>query len=47
MEVYYTSIQTQLSSLIADVQELTALAATVSTNTYGGLDSINLNIGNR
>lgn len=44
---YYTSIQTQLSSLIADVQELTALAATVSTNTYGGLDSLNLNIGNR
>lgn len=43
----YTSIQTQLSSLIADVQELTALAATVSTNTYGGLDSLNLNIGNR
>lgn len=44
---YYTSIQMQLSSLIADVQELTALAATVSTNTYGGLDSLNLNIGNR
>ena len=44
---YYTSIQTQLSSLIADVQALTALAATVSTNTYGGLDSLNLNIGNR
>lgn len=43
----YTSIQMQLSSLIADVQELTALAATVSTNTYGGLDSLNLNIGNR
>nr|DAG36720.1 MAG TPA: hypothetical protein [Bacteriophage sp.] len=43
----YTSIQTQLSSLVADVQELTALAATVSTNTYGGLDSLNLNIGNR
>jgi hypothetical protein len=43
----YTSIQTQLSSLIADVQELTALAATVSTNTNGGLDSLNLNIGNR
>ena len=43
----YTSIQTQLSSLIADVQELTALAETVSTNTYGGLDSLNLNIGNR
>lgn len=29
------------------MQELTALAATVSTNTYGGLDSLNLNIGNR
>lgn len=43
----YTSIQMQLSSLIADVQELTALAATVSTNTNGGLDSLNLNIGNR
>lgn len=43
----YTSIQMQLSSLIADVQELTALAATVSTNTYGGLDSLNLNIGDR
>lgn len=43
----YTSIQTQLSSLVADVQELTALAATVSTNTNGGLDSLNLNIGNR
>lgn len=43
----YTSIQMQLSSLIADVQELTALAATVSTNTSGGLDSLNLNIGNR
>lgn len=43
----YTSIQTQLSSLIADVQELTALAATVSTNTHGGLDSLDLNIGNR
>lgn len=43
----YTSIQMQLSSLIADVQNLTALAATVSTNTYGGLDSLNLNIGNR
>ena len=43
----YTSIQTQLSSLIADVQELTALAATVSTNTNGGLDSLDLNIGNR
>lgn len=43
----YTSVQMQLSSLVADVQELTALAATVSTNTYGGLDSLNLNIGNR
>ena len=43
----YTSIQMQLSSLVADVQELTALAATVSTNTNGGLDSLNLNIGNR
>ena len=30
-----------------DEQELTALAATVSTNTNGGLDSLNLNIGNR
>lgn len=44
---YYTSIQTQLSSLIADVQELTALAASVSTNAYGALSSLDLNIGNK
>lgn len=43
----YTSIQTQLSSLIADVQELTALAASVSTNAYGALSSLDLNIGNK
>lgn len=44
---YYTSIQTQLSSLIADVQELTALAASVSTNASGALASLDLNIGNK
>ena len=44
---YYTSVQTQLRSLIADVQELSALAASVSANAYGGLDSLDLNIGNR
>ena len=44
---YYTSIQTQLSSLIADVQELTALAASVSTNAHGALSSLDLNIGNK
>lgn len=43
----YTSIQMQLSSLIADVQELTALAASVSTNASGALASLDLNIGNK
>ena len=43
----YTSIQTQLNSLINDVSELSALAEAVSVDRYGSLTSLDLNIGSR
>lgn len=43
----YTSIQTQLNSLIDDVSELSALAEAVSVDRYGSLTSLDLNIGSR
>jgi hypothetical protein len=43
----YSSIKTQLRSLVDDVAELSALAATVSVDKYGTLTSLDLNIGNR
>ena len=43
----YTSIQTQLNSLINDVSELSALAEAVSVDRYGALTSLDLNIGSR
>lgn len=43
----YSSIKTQLQSLVDDVAELSALAAAVSVDKYGSLTSLDLNIGNR
>lgn len=43
----YTSIQTQLNSLVNDVSELSALAEAVSVDRYGSLTSLDLNIGSR
>lgn len=43
----YSSIKTQLQSLVDDVAELSALAAAVSVDRYGSLTSLDLNIGNR
>lgn len=43
----YSSIKTQLRSLVDDVAELSALAAAVSVDKYGSLTSLDLNIGNR
>ena len=43
----YSSIKTQLRSLVDDVAELSALAAAVSVNSSGTLSSLDLNIGNR
>ena len=43
----YSSIKTQLRSLVDDVAELSALAQTVSVDRYGTLTSLDLNIGSR
>ncbi len=43
----YSSIKTQLRSLVDDVSELSALAAAVTVDRYGSLTSLDLNIGNR
>lgn len=43
----YSSIKTQLRSLVDDVSELSALAAAVSVDRYGTLTSLDLNIGSR
>lgn len=43
----YSSIKTQLRSLVDDVAELSALAQTVSVDRYGTLTSLDLSIGSR